>query len=256
MACVISISNHKGGVSKTTSVLNVGAGLSMLGKRVLLIDMDSQANLSIRLHMKNADGGLSDIIYGTMHPVEVICRTAIGVDLIPTSIDQQALEMVFSEEEGDKNAILKKAMSQVKKDYDYILIDTPPIMDLFTRNAYAFSDFVLVPLLPEEESIEGLENVEKIIRKNRMRLNEDLFLGGLFITQFFEDERLDESIRDRLEKKYGDKLLRTVVHFDKAQRNATSSRKDIFSYDKSSRAAFDYSNLIKEIQLIGAPSLV
>lgn len=192
MAKVISIINHKGGVGKTTSSMNMGAALNSLKRKILLIDFDAQANLTQSFGLdsedkKNIYDSISELTNNGNSNLYVQ-NIRNGFDLICSSLDLSAIEMELMNEAG-REYILKELIEPVKKDYDYILIDCPPSLGVLTVNALTASDIAIIPVQAEYLALKGMLKLIFIIEKVQKRLNKDLKFGGVFINQY--DARLN-----------------------------------------------------------------
>lgn len=245
MAIIISISNHKGGVAKTTTVINLGAGLVNKKKKVLLIDSDPQANLTQGLGVSDE---LEDNLYTAYKSSSKVEPVNIrkGLDLIPSTLDLAATELEISSR-MNRESVLKKIIKKVEEDYDYILIDCPPSLGLLTINAYTASNFVLIPLLAEFFSLKGLSRLDNLLSQVQEELNPNLELGGVFVTQLDKRLNLHDGIKEAVEEYFGDKALKTAIHKNVAIAESQTKGLDIFTYDKKSKGAKDYKDLTKEI---------
>ncbi len=248
--CVTSVANFKGGVGKTTTVINLGAALNNLGKKVLLIDMDPQANLSQSLGI---GGDMEHSIYtvlrreafgepGTKLTDALI--TASGIDVIPSSLDLANAELELASVYG-REKILSQLLKPLKQ-YDYILIDCPPSMSLLTVNALVGSDMVLIPLQAEFLPLKGARNFLKHFDQIK-KLNKRLKLMGFLLTKYDARKKMNRQVREELEKEFTTSLvfnsrIRTNISLANAQENG----QDIFRYDKRSHGAADYAALTKE----------
>lgn len=243
---VIAVSNHKGGVGKTTSTVNIGAGLSNEGKRVLLIDLDPQANLSQSLQVIDSDKD----IYGSLkgdYPLTPIAVTD-NLHIIPSTLDLSGVEIELSGEAG-REFILKELIDKQRNNYDYILIDNPPSLGLLTINSFTASDFVVIPLQAEYLALQGLAKLVEVIEKVKARLNQRLDIGGVFLTQFDSRKVLNRNVLETIEGHFNDKVFTTRIRNNIALAEAPTQGVDIFRYDSSSYGAEDYLALAKEILL-------
>lgn len=244
MSNIISISNHKGGVGKTTSTLNIGAGLALQGKKVLIIDLDPQANLTQSLGIENAE----KTIYGALReqhdliPLEV----SSNLFLIPSTLDLSGAEIELSAEAG-REFILKGLIDKIKDDYDYVIIDTPPSLGLLTINAFTASDQIFIPLQAQYLALQGLSKLLEVIDKIKKRLNKNLQIGGVFITQYDKRKILNRNVVETVEEYFQDKLFNTKIRDNIALAEAPTEGKNIFDYNPKSNGAEDYTNLILEI---------
>ena len=166
MSKVISISNHKGGVGKTTSAINIGAGLNILKKKVLLIDLDPQANLSQSLGLINEPINIYGALRGEykLQPINIIK----GLDLIPSTLDLSGAEVELSSEPG-REYILKELIEPLRASYDFIIIDSPPSLGLLTINSFTASDEILIPLQAQYLALQGLAKLVEVVDKIKQR---------------------------------------------------------------------------------------
>ena len=246
MGKIIAMSNHKGGVGKTTSTVNIGAGLSggKNGKRVLLVDLDPQANLSQSLDVLKPE----TTIYGSLRgeypltPIEITPK----LHLIASTLDLSGAEVELSSEAG-REYILRDLIEPLKKKYDYILIDCPPSLGLLTINALTAADQVYIPLQTQYLALQGLTKLIEVVDKIKKRLNKRLDLGGVILTQFDARKTLDRDVAASIESHFKSKVFKTRIRNTVALAEAPSQGKDIFSYDSNSMGATDYSELCHEI---------
>lgn len=245
MATVISISNHKGGVGKTTSTINIGAGLNRLGYRVLLIDLDPQANLTQSLGVQSPDvPSIYDSLRGEFNLVPIIIGE--GLELIQSTLDLSGAEVELSGEAG-REFILKELLDEVDKDYDFILIDSAPSLGLLTINGLTASDYVLVPLQAQYLALQGLAKLMEVIDKIKKRLNKSLAIGGVFLTQYDKRKVLHRDVLETVEEHLKDKLLKSIIRDNIALAEAPAEGLDIFRYNEKSYGAEDYMKLSKEL---------
>jgi chromosome partitioning protein len=244
MSKVISISNHKGGVGKTTSAINLGAGLNKLGKRVLLIDLDPQANLSQSLGLVDQERTIYGALRGEykLQPIEV----TPGLDLIPSTLDLSGAEIEMSGEAG-REYILRELVDPIKGSYDYVLIDSPPSLGLLTINAFTASDEVFIPLQAQYLALQGLTKLLEVVDKITKRLNKDLRVGGVFITQYDGRKVLNRDVVATIGAHFQDQLFKTMVRDNIALAEAPSQGLDIFRYNPKSYGAEDYLSLSQEV---------
>ena len=244
MSKVISISNHKGGVGKTTSALNIGAGLNKLGKKVLLIDLDPQANLSQSLGIIEHEKNIYGAIRGEykLQPINIIK----GLDLIPSTLDLSGAEVELSGEAG-REYILKELIDPIKKQYDYVIIDSPPSLGLLTINSFTASDEVLIPLQAQYLAIQGLTKLVEVIDKIKKRLNKSLKVGGVFITQYDNRQVLNRDVVTTIKSHFKNEVFKTKIRDNVALAEAPTQGVDIFRYQPKSKGAEDYLALCREI---------
>lgn len=244
MTRVFAVSNHKGGVGKTTSTVNIGAALALKNHKVLLVDLDPQANLTQSLGVKNAEITIYDNLKGqkTIHPIEV----KKNLYVLPSSLDLSAAEIELSSEPG-REYLLKDILSSLIGKFDYILIDCPPSLGLLTINALTAADEVIIPLQAEYLPLKGLAKLTEVISKIKNRLNPNLNIGCVFLTQYDPRKVLNRDIGESVKEFFGDKLLKTKISSNIALAEAPSQGKDIFLYNKACKGASDYKDLCDEL---------
>lgn len=254
----IAIYNRKGGSFKTTNTLNIGAALSKLGRKVLVIDFDSQANLTAALinSPKEIDKTLYDLLqaYMTNHKVNVydyVISIKENLSLLPSSISLSAYENLSIH--SDHRLIFKTILQQFKN-YDYVLVDCPPSLSPLVRLVLGAVDELYIPIQPEYFSLAGLSQISEIIQAIHCDLNPDLKLGGLIISRY-KKLKLHNDVMGYLRTQFPDKVFKTAIRESVAIAESVSHSKDIFSYQPKSAGAADYTNLGKEIiklETIGA----
>ncbi len=244
MSKIVTIGNHKGGVGKTTSAINIGAGLNKLGKQVLLIDLDPQANLSQSLGLMEPDRTIYGALRGE-HPLQPI-EILKGLDAIPSTLDLSGAEVEISGEAG-REYILRELLEPLSATYDYILIDSPPSLGLLTINALTASQEVFIPLQAQYLALRGLSKLLEVIDKIKRRLNRDLKVGGVFITQYDSRKVLNRDVVATIEEHFKDKLFSAKIRDNVALAEAPIQGVDIFRYSPKSYGAEDYLSLCMEI---------
>jgi chromosome partitioning protein len=241
---IYAVSNHKGGVGKTTSTINIGAALAAQKKKVLLIDLDPQANLTQSLGINKAELTIYDNLKGEKLALPIECKNNLFV--LPSSLDLSAAEIELSAEPG-REYILKEFLLKLKNNYDYILIDCPPSLGLLTINALTAADYVIIPMQAEYLPLRGLAKLTEVINKIQSRLNVNLKIGCVFLTQYDSRKVLNRDIADSVEQFFGNKFLKNKISSNVALAEAPSQGKDIFSYNKNCKGAEDYAALVDEI---------
>ncbi len=241
----ISFSNNKGGVGKTTSVLNIGAGLARAGKRVLLIDLDPQMNLSQGLGVPSSDRSIYEAMSGKcrLTPVEV----SENLFIVPSSPDLSRIESEFITRIGGQ-VRLRKLLSDVEG-FDVCLIDCPPSLGLLTTNSFSCSDDVIIPLTPQFFSVQGIVKLSQTIDEVRETLNPNLKLSGILLTLFNKQKIVHRDIAQTIENMFGDLLFRTRIRSSVAIEEAPHQGLDIFRYDPKSNGATDYQEVVDEFLL-------
>ncbi|UZR97815.1 ParA family protein [Chondrinema litorale] len=245
MAEIVSILNLKGGVGKTTTAINLGKALSRLKKKVLVIDNDSQANLTHGLGFTD----FSKSVYHTYKDKESlpILQEDEFFHIVPS---QLALASIESEVESDINRyyILADAIESVKKKYDFVLIDCPPSLGVYTINAITTSTKFLITTQTDRFSIDGLLEVYRFINnKIKKRLNSNIELMGVLITLFIQNTVATDIGLEELEKHFPGKILHTRIRHTTKFKESTIAGEDIFTYDPKGKGAHDYENLALEI---------
>jgi len=234
---VISFCNQKGGVGKTTSCINLGHALSILKKRVLLIDLDLQANLTSGLGLKNIKKGIFEILEGEEKRNCILKRNNFYI--IPSS---RNYNFIFEKEKIEKfNNIFKNS------GFDYILIDTPPSLGDLSIFALSVSDYALIPVQSEYFALEGLVSLLETIRHVKAKYNPKLKILGFLITMFDSRLLLSKHIEKELREAFKDRVFKTVIPRNVRLAEAPSFGKTIFEYDKNSTGAQKYLELAKEV---------
>ena len=244
MAVIISLLNHKGGVGKTTSTINIGAALVELGKKVLLVDLDPQANLTLSLGIPRQKFTVYEAFRGESELVPYQVRE--NFDVITSTLDLSGAEMELINEAG-REYILRELFVPMMDEYDYIIIDCPPSLGLLTLNALTSSRYVMIPLQTEFLALQGLAKIKQIIDKVKFRLNKELEMGGVIPTMYDSRKVLNRDVVETIIKHFGDLVFKTYIRDNVALAEAPAQRKDIFSYSPKSIGADDYLNLSKEI---------
>jgi len=244
MGTIISLLNHKGGVGKTTSTINIGAGLVELGKRVLLIDLDPQANLTLALGVPRQPSSMYEAMRGEAELAPFTLKE--GLDVVISVLDLSGVEMELLNEAG-REFLLKELLSPHRNTYDYVIIDCPPSLGLLTLNALTASDTVMIPVQTEFLAMQGLAKIKQVIQKVKLRLNKQLEIGGVIATMYDSRKVLNRDVVDTLRKYFGDILFNTLIRDNVSLAEAPAQRQDIFQYNRQSSGAEDYLELCKEI---------
>lgn len=245
MTKIISLLNHKGGVGKTTSSANIAAGLAILGKHVLVIDLDPQANLTLHFGYKNeSEANIYKALKGSVKLPVIPLNEKL--DLVPSHLDLSAAETELINEAG-REYLLKDLLKPIQKEYDYILIDCPPSLGLLTLNALSVSNIMLIPVELSSFALAGMIKLFEVIEKVQKRLNENLSDYRLLITKVDKRKIVQRDIRDTLFERYKDKILDTSINTNVALEEAQLVGQDIFQYNPSSSGAKDYGNVCNEI---------
>ena len=256
---VIAITNQKGGVGKTTTTVNLGVGLSNAGKRVLLIDADPQASLSVSLGIRNPDAlevSLSTVLGAVIEDEKLESREGIiaheeGIDLLPANIELSGMEVslfnVMSREH-----VLKSYIQTVRENYDYILLDCMPSLGMMTINALTAADSVLIPSQPSYLSTKGLSLLLKTISRVERSVNHGLMIDGILLTMVDgrtnHAREISEALRNGLGREVH--IFDTEIPLSVRAAECGMTGKSIFSHDRNGKVAAAYGNLVKEVEAI------
>ena len=249
MGKTITFSNQKGGVGKTTSAVNIAAALSKKGKSVLLIDMDSQGNATsgVGISKKAVKASSYDLLTGETSASEAVVHTEFkNLDLIPSSIDLAGADLDLSDTEN-RNLILKKSLSAIKYEYDYIIIDCPPSLGTLAINALCASDGVIIPMTCEYYSLEGLSQLMVTIREVKRLYNPELDITGILVTMYDKRLTLAKQVLAEINKYYSDKLFKTTIPRNIRITESPSFGKPVIYFDKYSKGSFAYEKVAAEI---------
>ena len=257
---VIALTNQKGGVGKTTTAVNLGVSLAQQGKKVLLIDADAQANLTMSLGYNRPDDlpvTLSTIMQDIIddNPIDVqksILHHGEGVDLLPSNIELSGLEVRLINAIS-RESVLKTCISEVRKNYDYVLVDCMPSLGMLTINALAAADSVVIPTQPHYLSAKGLELLLRSVSKVRRQINPPLRIDGILMTMVMPRTNISKEITATVRNVYGQKIkvFDTQIPHSIRAVEATAEGKSIFAYDKGGKVAAAYEQFGKEVAELG-----
>lgn len=249
MGRTIAIANQKGGVAKTTTAVNLSAGIALLGKKVLLIDIDPQGNSTSGLGVdrKQIDKCIYDVLVNGVSLEKVVIPTDIdNLSILPSTIQLAGAEVelvsVISRE-----VRLKKAIHSVKDDYDYIFIDCPPSLGLLTLNSLTAADTILIPIQCEYYALEGLSQLMNTIKLVRKHLNEDLEIEGVVMTMFDARTNLSIQIVEEVKEFFKEKVFKSIIPRNVRLSEAPSFGKPGIIYDAKSKGSVMYQQLAKEV---------
>lgn len=243
-ANIIAIANYKGGVGKTSSVGCIGAALALAGKRVLLIDLDAQQNLTFMMSgQEDPDVSVYDALVKDV-PLPIV-TVRENLDLVPASLELARAEIDLATKLA-REAILRTLLEEHVDRYDYIIIDCPPSLGIITTNALVAADQLYIPLTAEALPLKGLRMLDDVVNEVKRRVNPRLELGGVFFTRF-NNRRLNKDVADMISSRYGEKVFKTKIRENIAVAEMPLSGKTIFEYDPRCNGAADYKALTQEI---------
>lgn len=249
MGKIIAFANQKGGVGKTTSAVNIAASVGILGKSVLLIDLDPQGNTTsgVGINKKNLKSTSYELLIDEIDAAQAIVETEFkNLSVIPSNISLAGAEFDLYQLDN-REYRLKKQLKAVKDNYDYIFIDCPPSLGMITVNALAAADAVIIPMQCEYYALEGLSQLMITIRKIKQLYNPELEICGILITMFNGRLILTMQVISELKKYYSDKLFKTPVSRNVKLSEAPSFGKPVYYHDKSSKGAVEYLEVAKEL---------
>jgi chromosome partitioning protein len=258
MARVLSLANQKGGVGKTTTSVNLAASLAATKRKVLLIDLDPQGNATMGVGVDKNDlkETFCDVLLSGLDARSCVHHLEnSGVDLLPANADLTAAEVELMRSDNAQNR-LKDAISSIKHDYDYVLIDCPPALNMLTLNALVASDGVIIPMQCEYYALEGLSQLMDTINQVRASVNPDLVVEGLLRTMFDPRNTLAKDVSDQLIEHFGDKVYRTIVPRNVRLAEAPSYGLPALLYEKTSSGALAYLALAGEMLRRKSPSIM
>ena len=250
MGKVIAIANQKGGVGKTTTAINLAASLSVLEKKVLIIDADPQANTTSGLNFapdNDQQRTLYEVMIGKIDISDALIQTEIAnLHMIPSHINLVGAEIEMLEAE-DREMLLKKALAPIRDNYDYIIIDRSPSLGLITVNTLTAADSVMIPVQPEFFALEGLGKLLQTIRLVQGGVNPDLTIEGFVVTMFDGRTRVHAQVLNELREHFRELVFKTVIQRNIRLSEAPSHGKPIILYDIMCNGSTNYLNLAREV---------
>ncbi len=250
---IISVINQKGGVGKTTTVINLAAGLSQIGKKILVIDLDPQGNATTGLGLSNMDSSIDtiyEVLNGAKEIFEVIKKTDFeNLDIITSNVDLSGLE-VETADDSNRAFLLKTKLTAYLNNsrgfYDYVLIDCPPSLNLLTVMALVSSNSLLVPLQTEFFALEGLTQLMKTIERIKVSLNPNLKIRGILLTMYDKRNKLSSQVEKEARDYFNEKVYTTVIPRNVRLSEAPSHGMPVLIYDKSCPGSKSYFNFTDE----------
>lgn len=260
MSKVIALANQKGGTGKTTTTVNLGIGLAVQGKKVLLVDADAQGNLTDSLGFREPDNlpvSLATILTKTMmeeayEPDEGLLHHAEGIDLMPGNIELSAIEVSLVNTMS-RETVMRSYINTVKPNYDYVLIDCMPSLGMMTINALASADSVIIPVQAHYLPAKGMTQLLQTIAKVRRQINPNLAIDGVLLTMMDNRTNFAKDISFVLRRDYGDKLrvFQTEIPLSIRAAETSAQGKSIYAYDPHGIVSKAYKSFTKEVQDIG-----
>ncbi len=248
MAKVISVSNQKGGVGKTTTTGAVAAGFKLKGHKVLCVDLDPQSNLSFSSGAETEDcPTIYEILKGEAKSSFSIQKMP-SFDIISSNILLSGIELEFTQ--TGREYLLKEALNTVKDKYDYIFIDTPPALSILTVNAFTASDYIIIPMLADIFSLQGIAQLSETIDRVRKYCNPNVKVEGIVLTKYNKRTVLSREIKGTAEliaERLNTSIFNSTIRSSVAIMEAQTNQQDIFSYAPKNAAARDYSELVEEL---------
>lgn len=245
---VISLTNHKGGVGKTTSTFNIGVGLANKGRKVLLIDLDPQASLTMSVGLDPSqyeDKNIVQILLNKRNIKECIFKVKENLYIIPSSITLEDIEDYLARQPY-KEMLLKEALDTIKDIFNYVIIDNPPSLSTLTQNGLGASNEVFIPIEAEYLALQGTSQLVNKITDMK-RGNKELAITGVFLTKYDQRKNLNKEVKDILENNFKGVIFNTYINTNVALAEAPSHQEDIYTYAPNSTGANDYINLVEEI---------
>lgn len=250
MGKIIAVANQKGGVGKTTTSINLSAGLAYVGKRVLLVDFDPQGNATHGIGANRV--GFKNSVYDVLMDHDSVKDDAVHLttpplDVLPSTIDLSGADVEMASYEMGREQLLKNKLDAARNDYDFIIIDCPPSLGLLNTNALTAADSVIIPVQCEYFALEGLTQLLSTIRLVQKLFNPHLSIEGVLLTMFDVRTKLSVEVQQEVRKYFKEKVYRSYIPRNVRLSEAPSREQSIFEYDTRSEGARAYASLVKEV---------
>ena len=241
---VISVVNQKGGTGKTTTSINLGSALAQKGKKVLLVDMDSQGNLGYSLGI-DTDQSICDVFNGELS-IEDVMQEAEKMDVVSSDMRLVDIELSLIDMD-DRHSVLNSHLSKLSKKYDYVLIDCPPSLSILAVNALYASDLVIIPMLMEVLSLQGLDQIIQTIEKINTTYKKKLEVLGVLPVMVDKRRKLSEEVKEYIQENYDLRIFESMIRNNVKASEAPSFGQSVVAYSSSSNSAKDYLAFAKEV---------
>jgi chromosome partitioning protein len=245
---IIAIVNQKGGTAKTTTAINLGASLAHCNKKVLLVDIDPQSNLTVGLDVDAKEKTIYNCLMNELALESAIYKTHIkNLDIIPANIQLANAELELSSIIGRETVLRDSIENSKRLNYDYILIDCNPSLGLLTVNALSACDQVLIPLEASIFSFQGVDNLIKVINLVKKKLNKKISIGGVLLTRVDSRTNMSKEFADQLKEIFKEKVFNTIIHQNVKIAESQVDKQSVLEFAKDSKGAKEYLELAKEV---------
>ncbi|MBA5249798.1 MAG: ParA family protein [Gammaproteobacteria bacterium] len=249
MAAILSVANQKGGVGKTTTAVNLSAALKTIKKQVLLIDIDPQGNATMGcgIDKSKLDNSICELLLGECSIEDVIVHSQeVDIDVIPSNTDLIAAEIALLQNNNSEYN-LKEALAKVDDQYDYIIIDCPPSLNMLTINAFTAANGIIIPMQCEYYALEGLSSLIQTIKRIQTTTNPDLEINGIVRTMYDNRNNLSNEVSVQLQQYFAQKVFKTIIPRNVKLAEAPSFGQSAINYARSSKGAISYVSLASEV---------